>query len=88
MTNIATVAKGVIDLINVGREIYEAAANAMDSIEAKGSLDGASKKEWVLAYVKGIVFELGEHWDEWIKLVSEFIDKIKSAYNAVRGLFA
>ncbi|WNA15524.1 hypothetical protein [Acinetobacter phage HFM1] len=88
MTNIATVAKGVIDLISVGREIYEAAANAMDSIEAKGGLDGASKKEWVLAYVKGIVFELGEHWDEWIGLVSEFIDKIKSAYNAVRELFA
>ena len=88
MTSIATVAKGVIDLISVGREIYEAAANAMDSIEAKGGLSGSSKKEWVLAYVKGIVFELGQHWDEWISLVSDFVDKIKAAYNEVRGLFA
>ena len=32
----ATVARGVIQLIEVCRDIYEATANTMDSIEAKG----------------------------------------------------
>ncbi|QHJ79184.1 MAG: hypothetical protein [Caudoviricetes sp.] len=87
MTNIATVAKGIIDLIDVGQEIYEAAANAMDAIEAKGKLQGKDKKDWVLAFVKGTVLELSLNWGDWVELVSNFIDKLKSAYNAVRDLF-
>ena len=36
ITQIATVATGVIQLIEVGRDIYEVTVNAMDAIEAKG----------------------------------------------------
>ena len=35
-TQIDTVARRVVQLIEVGRDIYEATANTMDSIEAKG----------------------------------------------------
>lgn len=59
---IATVAKGVIDLIQIGQEIYEATANAMDAAEQEKE-SGADKKAWVLAYIKSIVLELGENWD-------------------------
>lgn len=42
ITNIATVASGIIELIETGREVYEVTVNAMDAIEAKGkeSIDG------------------------------------------------
>jgi len=83
---IATVAKGVIDLIQIGQEIYEATANAMGAAEQEKE-PGADKKVWVLAYIKSIVLELGEIWDNWINLISALIDKIKAAYNAVRSLF-
>ena len=36
ITNIATVASGIIELIETGREVYEVTVNAMDAIEAKG----------------------------------------------------
>lgn len=86
VTQIATVAKGVIDLIQIGQEIYQATANAMDAAE-KEKDSGADKKLWVLAYIKSIVLEAGENWDKWVNLISAFIDKIKAAYNAVRSLF-
>ena len=89
MTNIAQVAVGVINLIEDGRFIYSIAANAMDAVEAlqDSELTGAEKKAWVLAFVKSAVFNIVENWDAYEALISDFIDKIKTAYNAVRGLF-
>ena len=86
VTQIATVASGIIQLIEVGRNIYQATVDAMDAIEAKGSLKGEDKKEWVLAFIKNFVYELGENWEKYFLLVSEFIDKIKAVYNSVRDL--
>ena len=87
MTNIAQVAVGVINLIQEGQHIYSIAANAMDAVEAQNSgLSGADKKAWVLAFVKSIVINLYENWDFYEQLISDFIDKIKTAYKAVRGL--
>ena len=65
VTQIATVASGVIQLIEVGRDIYKATVDAMDAIEAKGSLKGEDKKEWVLAFIKNFVYELGENWEKY-----------------------
>ena len=89
MTNIAQVAVGVINLIEDGRFIYSIAANAMDAVEAlqDSELTGADKKAWVLAFVKSAVFNIIENWDAYAALISDFIDKIKTVYNAVRGLF-
>ena len=88
MTNIAQVAVGVINLIEDGRFIYSIAANAMDSVESQNSeLSGAGKKAWVLAFVKSVVLNIADNWDTYAALISDFIDKIKTAYNAVRGLF-
>ena len=89
MSNIAQVAVGVINLIEDSRFIYSIAANAMDAVEAlqDSELTGAEKKTWVLAFVKSAVFNIIENWDAYAALVSDFIDKIKTAYNAVRGLF-
>ena len=89
MTNIAQVAVGVINLIEDGRFIYSIAANAMDAVEAlqDSELTGADKKAWVMAFVKSAVFNIIENWDAYKALISDFIDKIKTAYNAVRGLF-
>ena len=89
MTNIAQVAVGVINLIEDGRFIYSIAANAMDAVEAlqDNELTGAEKKKWVMAFVKSAVFNIIENWDAYEALISDFIDKIKTAYNAVRGLF-
>ena len=89
MTNIAQVAVGVINLIEDGQFIYSIAANAMDAVEAlqDSELTGADKKKWVMAFVKSAVFNIIENWDAYAALISDFIDKIKAAYNAVRGLF-
>ena len=88
MTNIAQVAVGVINLIDDGRFIYSIAANAMDAVEAQDSgLSGVDKKIWVLAFVKSVVLNIADNWDAYAALISDFIDKIKTAYNAVRSLF-
>ena len=89
MTNIAQVAVGVINLIEDGRFIYSIAANAMDAVEAPqdNELTGSEKKKWVLAFVKSAVFNIIENWDAYAALISDFIDKIKTAYNEVRSLF-
>lgn len=81
--NIATVAAGVISVAPVGLTIYQAAANAMDAVEALGVLTGVAKKQAVLAFIKGLV----DDWDVYEKLISTFIDQIKTAYNAVKDLF-
>lgn len=86
-TNIATVAIGVIELIEVGKEIYQATADAMDAIEAKGKLKGSSKKDWVMDFMRDFVFSLGQNWDDWFLLIFNFIDKIKAVYNLVKPLF-
>ena len=44
VTQIATVASGIIQLIGPGREIYEATVDAMDAIEVKGTLKVGSKE--------------------------------------------
>lgn len=86
VTNIATVASGIIQLIETGREVYEATVSAMDAIEAKGAVKGSEKKEWVLAFVKSFVLELGQNWDKYVQLISDFIDHIKTVYNTIRHL--
>ena len=86
VTQIATVASGIIQLIEVGRNIYQATVDTMDAIEAKGSLKGKDKKEWVLAFIKNFVYELGENWEKYFILISEFIDNMKAAYNNIKYL--
>lgn len=86
MTNIATAVQGTIALIQVGQEIYQAIANAMDSAE-NINLSGKDKKLWVLAYAKSLILEAGKNWDKWAKYVSDFIDAAKAVYNSLRGLF-
>ena len=87
MTNIAQVAVGVINLIEDGQYIYSIATNAMDAVEAQHSgLSGVDKKAWVLAFVKSVVLNIADNWDAYADLISDFIDKIKTAYNAVRSL--
>ena len=86
ITNIATVASGIIELIETGKEVYEVTVNAMDAIEAKGVVKGSDKKEWVLAFVKSVVLDLGQNWEKYAQLISDFIDHIKSVYNTVKHL--
>ena len=86
ITNIATVASGIIELIGTGKEVYEVTVNAMDAIEAKGVVKGSDKKEWVLAFVKSVVLDLGQNWEKYAQLISDFIDHIKSVYNTVKHL--
>lgn len=86
MTNIANAVQGTIDLITVGREIYESVANAMDAAEKEAS-SGADKKAWVLAYAKSIIQEAGKNWDKWAGYIADFIDAAKSIFNSLRALF-
>ena len=86
VTQIATVATGVIQLIEVGKDIYEATTKAMDAVEAKGTLKGKDKKLWVLSFIESFVNESGLDWEDWVDLISSFIDKIKEMYNAIKHL--
>ena len=86
VTRIATVASGIIQLIETGKEIYQATVDAMDAIEVKGILKGKDKKECVLAFIKSFVYELGENWEKYFTLISEFIDNMKAIYNSVKYL--
>lgn len=86
LTQISTVAQGVISLIEVGKEIYEATVNAMDSVERQGVIKGCDKKEWVLCFIKNFVIEIGKNWEDWFELISNFIDNIKSVYNTIKHL--
>ena len=83
--SIAQVLQGTVAALQIGREIYQAILNAMDSAEAVKQ-DGASKKEWVIAYAKSLIQEAGKNWDKWAKYVADFIDAAKSIYNAVKGI--
>ena len=87
ITQIATVANGVISLISVGQEIYELTVKAMDAVEALKDVEkGEDKKAWVLAFVKDFVLSLNENWDHYLNIISDFIDKIKKMYNTVKDL--
>ena len=85
MTTIAQVMSSTIQLFTIGREIYQAIVNAMDSAQGQAG-DGASKKQWVLAYAKSLISEAGKNWDKWSKYVSDFIDAAKGLYNSVKGI--
>ena len=85
--SIATVATGVLATVTKGRTLYQAAAHAMDAVEVQGTLTGAKKKEAVMAFIKSMVIDIGSNWDVYEKLISTFIDQIKTAYNAVKDLF-
>ena len=63
-TQIDTVARRVVQLIEVGRDIYEATANTVNTVEAKGT----DKKVWVLALIERLVKESGK--------VTYFVQKI------------
>lgn len=86
MTTISQAVSGTINLLTVGREIYESIAKAMDAAESS-SENSKSKKEWVLAFAKNLILEAGKNWDKWVKHVSDFIDSAKSIYNSLKGLF-
>lgn len=88
MTQISTVAIGIIQAMQTAHAIYSIVATAMDSVEAQGTTTGTEKKAWVMAYAKSIIQALGEHWDSLEQSISLFIDQLKTAYNAVRTLFA
>ena len=40
-----------------------------------------------MAFIKSMVIDIGSNWDVYEKLISTFIDQIKTAYNAVKDLF-
>lgn len=86
MTTISQAVSGTIDLLTVGREIYDSIAKAMDAAESSAQ-NGNSKKEWVLAFAKNLILEAGKNWDKWVKHISDFIDSAKSIYNSLKGLF-
>ena len=77
---------GTLTLITVGREIYEAVAELMDSVD-KSEASGKSKKDWVMAATKHLILEGGRNWDKWEKYISDFIDAAKSIYNSLKGIF-
>ena len=87
-TSISQAISGTLELITIGRDIYQAVANAMDSAESvSNATNGKGKKDWVLAYAKSIVLDAGKNWDKWAKHISDFIDAAKSIYNSLKGIF-
>ena len=72
-----------VDAVDVGREIYQTATNAMDAVE-KERESGADKKAWVLAFVKSFITDLGQNWERWAKVIITFIDFAKSVFNSKR----
>ena len=84
--SISQAINGTLTLITVGREIYEAVAELMDSVE-DSEASGQSKKDWVLAAAKHLILEGGRNWDKWAKYISDFIDAAKSIYNSLKGIF-
>ena len=82
--NIEKVAINAIDTAAVGYEIYLATAKAMDVIQANANLDGKSKRDWVLAYIKGTINEVYTNSSYWSELLIKFINSIKTIYNIVK----
>ena len=83
--NIEETAINALDAAAVGYEIYLATAKAMDVIQANANLDGKSKRDWVLAYIKGTTVEVYNNWSYWSELLIRFISSIKTIYNIVRA---
>lgn len=85
--NIEKVVIGAIDSASTGYEVYIATAKAMDSIQARAKesgIDGKSKRDWVLAYIKSTIVEVAENWQKWSELLIRFISSAKTFYNIVR----
>lgn len=83
MANIEKIALNVFDIAQAGYDIYIATAKAMDSMEL-GDKNGASKREWVLAFIKGSFKEVANNWEYWSELLIKFINSIKQIYNLVK----
>ena len=84
--NIEKVAASIIDAGTTGYEIYLETARAMDAIQERSSgMDGRSKRDWVLAYIKSIIVEVSENWQYWSELLIKFISSAKTFYNIVRA---
>lgn len=86
MTSISQAINGTLNLLTVGREIYESIAAAMDAAEVEAN-SGADKFQWVMAYAKSLIQEAGKNWDKWAEYVANFINAAKSIYNSLKGLF-
>lgn len=86
MTSISQAISGTIELLTVGREIYQSIANAMDAAELEAN-SGSYKFNWVMAYAKSLIIDAGKNWDKWAEYVANFINAAKSIYNSLRGLF-
>lgn len=82
---IEQVAINAIDAAASGYDIYIATAKAMDAIQANADLDGKSKRDWVLAYIKSTIKEVYNNWSYWSELLIRFISSIKTIYNIVRS---
>ena len=74
----------IVNAVDVGREIYQTAVNAMDAAEREKE-SGADKKAWVLAFIESFVNDIGENWERWAKVIITFIDFAKSVFNSKRG---
>jgi len=81
--NIEKTAIKALDAAAVGYEIYLATAKAMDVIQANANLEGKSKRDWVLSYIKGTIHEVYNNWSYWSELLIRFISSIKTIYNIV-----
>lgn len=68
----------------VGRDILNTAAKAMDAAQAKYN-SGEDKLKWVSAFVKSFVIESGHKWEDWERVVLNFIEYAKALFNKVRG---
>lgn len=84
MLTITESLSSIVNAVDVGREIYQTAVNAMDAAEREKE-SGADKKAWVLAFVKSFVNDLGDNWERWAKVIITFIDFAKSVFNSKRG---
>ena len=82
--NIEKAAIQAIDTAAWGYEIYLATAKEMDVIQENANLDGKSKRDWVLAYIKGTIREVYNNWSYWSELLIRFISSIKTIYNIVK----
>lgn len=81
MTDTTQIATGVIQLIQVGRDIYKATANAMDAVEALqySQSTGAEKKKWVLALTEISIKES----DKLVYFVQKILwRKINDSFNS------
>ena len=83
--NIEKTAINALDAAAAGYEVYIATAKAMDVIQANANLDGKSKRDWVLAYIKGTIHEVYNNWSYWSELLIRFISSIKTIYNILRA---